>query len=1316
MEAAKDGTGDLRRGPGSSGALDEDEGEAVPDPSTTLGTGGGGLLPFQQDMVDELLEADGLTVMAQGLGLTQVLAGLLQCHARLTDGCGGGGGFACLLAGPAGDPHPRVSGAPAGALDGAAHASGASRATCLTMGAGGGGGGDDGAPAWTVGDGAVLLLGVSDAQKRSLRVHLSRLGSIGGLGVCPFPPEVTAEYGASERAALYLRGGPLFVTTRIAAVDLLTDRLPASRVAGLVVANGHRVTDESGEAFVVRLFRSGNRRGFVRALTDRPGDLSRGFHGLERAMKALMVRHLNLWPRFHLGVRSNLDLHAPEVIELRQPLTPAVRRIQEAIVEVMDACMQELRRSRHVDTSELTLEAGLFKSFDRVLQRQLDPVWHMVTRKLKQIVYDLRTLRDVATYLLRYDAVTFLRYLETLRQAEGRECMWLFTDAAHTIFEQAKRRVYTLRRNGPRVGTAAEGGAGDPKGGGVGGSGVMPAAEAAVGEKKRPPTAAAAAAGNIQTSARGSAGDAGGGASGVGGCVADDDVDIVKEVAAPAPMAPATELHAVLEPMPKWTLLEEIVEEVRVEKERLRARMESEMGGEGAGGGKRPGSRGEQGEGRSRVLSVGGEGTGDADDPVVDLTRDEALGGDDGSPVSHPLRSVNAGEGGAYTPTLKERYGQGPLLVVAKDEATAAQLSELLCLGGDRVMERKWQRYLLGRRVSGGGSGGSASLRRAARRGRGGGGGGGRGRGGGGATARPMSRMDRMRAAMMGEDVPSGPSPLSSGGGFGGSHRETGGGRVGGRGRSSGRGRGEGGGGGRGEGLAGGGTSAEHAAIAAAANQLSREARRCALSGAAAERKMAAAAGLKQVAGDLDPAGPPLPGPAAPPVGKRRKTTVGAATVGGGTAPSLPPHAPASSCPSDEDVIITGEVRGDRGGSDAELTEVFAADLLAARGIYVHALSDRGAVLATLRPSFIVVYDPDAAFIREVEVHKACSPGAPLRVYFLVHDTSLEEQRYLSAVRHETESFDRLIRAKQHMAMPAEQEGRIGGGLVIAGGEGGGGSGGPGAPVLPLPQLAPRVDPSREVQALNTRRAGGQLSVPTKLHLVVDVREFMSSLPSILHQSGFKLLPVTLEVGDFVLSPSMCVERKSVPDLIGSLQSGRLYNQAEAMCKHYKMPILLIEFEREKAFGLQSLGDMGSDISVTSLQSRLVLLMMAFPRLRIIWSRSLHATAEMFAAFKIAEPEPVVEQAAAVGVPQSSDGAGALPAPEEPFNQPAIDFLRRLPGINEANYRRVMDSMECLADLAELSQERLASILGDARQAKTLHEFLHAPYPIHGGA
>ena len=53
-----------------------------------------------------------------------------------------------------------------------------------------------------------------------------------------------------------------------------------------------------------------------------------------------------------------------------------------------------------------------------------------------QIVSDLRALRTLAEHLLSFDAVTFLAYLDNLRITEGVASIWLFHDAAHTIFEQ----------------------------------------------------------------------------------------------------------------------------------------------------------------------------------------------------------------------------------------------------------------------------------------------------------------------------------------------------------------------------------------------------------------------------------------------------------------------------------------------------------------------------------------------------------------------------------------------------------------------------------------------------------------------------------------------------------------------------------------------------------------------------------------------------------------------------------------------------------------------------------------------------------------
>lgn len=87
--------------------------------------------------------------------------------------------------------------------------------------------------------------------------------------------------------------------------------------------------------------------------------------------------------------------------------------------------------------------------------------------------------------------------------------------------------------------------------------------------------------------------------------------------------------------------------------------------------------------------------------------------------------------------------------------------------------------------------------------------------------------------------------------------------------------------------------------------------------------------------------------------------------------------------------------------------------------------------------------------------------------------------------------------------------------------------------------------------------------------VIVDMREFMSTLPNVLHQKGMRIIPVTLEVGDYILSPLICVERKSISDLFGSFASGRLYHQVEMMSRYYRIPVLLIEFSQDKSFSFQ---------------------------------------------------------------------------------------------------------------------------------------------------
>lgn len=69
-------------------------------------------------------------------------------------------------------------------------------------------------------------------------------------------------------------------------------------------------------------------------------------------------------------------------------------------------------------------------------------------------------------------------------------------------------------------------------------------------------------------------------------------------------------------------------------------------------------------------------------------------------------------------------------------------------------------------------------------------------------------------------------------------------------------------------------------------------------------------------------------------------------------------------------------------------------------------------ILEETRPRYIIMYEPDPAFIRRVEVYRSSHSGRNVKVYFMYYGGSVEEQRYLSAVRREKDSFTKLIKEK----------------------------------------------------------------------------------------------------------------------------------------------------------------------------------------------------------------------------------------------------------------------------------------------------------------
>ncbi|XP_050068423.1 DNA repair endonuclease XPF [Anopheles maculipalpis] len=350
--------------------------------------------------------------------------------------------------------------------------------------------------------------------------------------------------------------------------------------------------------------------------------------------------------------------------------------------------------------------------------------------------------------------------------------------------------------------------------------------------------------------------------------------------------------------------------------------------------------------------------------------------------------------------------------------------------------------------------------------------------------------------------------------------------------------------------------------------------------------------------------------------------------------------------------------------------------------------------LEQICPRYIVMYHTNVTAIRQIEVYEARQQRqemARVRVYAIIHSKTVEEQSYLTSLRREKQAFEMLIETKRTMVVPEYQDGKSEDTIMML----------------------------QKKQEISSRQAGGQeVKDPAEIvtpRVIVDMREFRSDLPCLIHRRGIDVVPLTITIGDYIITPEICVERKSISDLIGSLNSGRLYNQCVQMTRYYAKPILLIEFDQNKPFHFQryfmvsNVGGSGSSSSGASnedIMAKLQLLTIHFPKLRLVWSPSPYSTAQLFEELKQGKAEPDPDVAVKVGSDEATndeqdgtlDGLG---------NVEVQEFLLKLPGITTRNVRRILRQCVSLRDLTQKTESELEELLGGPAMAKQLWEILH---------
>ncbi|XP_071449641.1 DNA repair endonuclease XPF [Hetaerina americana] len=852
----------------------------------------------------------------------------------------------------------------------------------------------------------VIVIGASPTEEEHCLAQMALSG------VSPMPRVITSEVLVSERETFYMGGGVIFVSARILVVDLLKGRVPLDHVTGFLVCRAHRILESCQEAFALRLFRQGNKTGFVKSFSNCPEAFTVGFARVERVMRALFARNLLLWPRFHATVASSLNEKKPLLVELHLQLSPLMQQIQCSLLDLMNFTVKELKRiNPMMDADELSVENAVSQNFARHLKVNVDPIWHQLSIKSRQLVSDLKTLSFLQRALTQYDCVTYETLVTPLRTMEYamRSSGWPLLESAETFFVSSRARVDKL------VSPSKEDGSKKAK------------LENEVKENKRIP---------------------------------------------------------VLETSPKWEALSEALREIRT-------------------------SPNSQGTANPEVTKV---------------------------------------------------------LIRVADIRTSRVLKEYLTVGSKVLLSRLYQKAMRENKLSGSKhSGGAVAMNE--------------GKDSNDILKERVCELEAERVVEVEDGI----------------------------------------------------------------------------GGAKAEEEKA------QEEDDLN----------------------GTVTL------TLTQQNRLSEAELKEEDSPDGKEKSEAiEERDVELL------ILPTKGKDPYIL---GRTMSSFLPHFVIMYDADISAVRQIEVYQGYHPEFPLHVYFLMYGGSVEEQAYLTSLRKEKESFEHLIQEKASMVVPEEREGRC--------------------EDLANPELDRDLGKSA-LEACGIGDKGGQSgrmggrrvevsADPSKRSkVIVDMREFSSELPSIIHRRGMDVEPITLQVGDYILTKDICVERKSVSDLIGSLISGRLYNQATAMTRHYARPILLIEFDKDKPFVLQGKFYVSTDGRNTDVASRLQLLTIHFPRLRLVWSPSPYATAELFDELKQGRDEPDAEVAATVGL---DDGASKMTSSSASvkFNSGIEDFVGKLPGISTKNIHYVLSKGKSLDHLLSLSQSELGDMLGNIKNGEALWRALH---------
>ena len=206
--------------------------------------------------------------------------------------------------------------------------------------------------------------------------------------------------------------------------------------------------------------------------------------------------------------------------------------------------------------------------------------------------------------------------------------------------------------------------------------------------------------------------------------------------------------------------------------------------------------------------------------------------------------------------------------------------------------------------------------------------------------------------------------------------------------------------------------------------------------------------------------------------------------------------------------------------------------------------------------------------------------------------------------------------------------------------------------------------------------------------IITDSREGKCSVKDYLENLGAVVKVLPLNVGDFICSERVCVERKTGNDFISSIVDGRLFQQAEELRDNFTKPIILVE-------GNYYAGGMNEN----AIKAALVSIILSY-EIPIIMTKDEKETARTI--FWLAKKEQI-DSNIAVGIKGAKK-----PKKMKDLQEHVISGL---PGVSVVLSKRILKKFKTIKDFANAKEKELIEVDGVGKVlAKRLHELLNKKY------